>query len=710
MIKNNYFLLLIIGLLVVSSCDEDDYYDVPDDLKGNIVQVLETKGNFSHMLKALKRSGYEKPLSASSYTLFAPTDEAFDAFLKEKGYGSVDDIPEAELKSLVQHHILSNAYSWRVILEQGLSGLVSPDDPKEHIITPKKPTLCYKPPVVETFEEKEYTVWKGRKFLPFFNPEFFLEPGDYNFFYPDTEYTTFNVANAAITGLDQGALNGIIHEVDHVLDPLPTIGDVIYNDDQFSLFKELTDRFLEYQYNYQATQEANKDNTGDIDSLFNKKHEGIISFAHDELDGVFQFGIDVPGGVKFNHTAFVPKNDVLQAYLNETFLKFYGSVEDIPDEAIRTLLNAHLVGARRSIGILPSDMEGGFSTNNGDNVKVPKTDVFMARWTNNGPFYGMKKVIQPNAFSSVIGDLFFNPDYSVLLKMMASTDLQILVSDPTHEYTFLAPDNDAFEKAGIRYDEARKVFFIKHPVSGEDVRLNSTQLKDILELHFISKEIEKVDRVIYESSIDGQNYLGLVPTGSHTFNVISGGSQEQGVTISNRISGTRKAENGTVYAVDQVLLPAQKSITQLLLEPGGPYEHFGNVLRKAGMVVGTSIPLLASGNFTVLVPTQEALDAYDLPDNRVDLEEFLRYFFVQGKQVYADRSIDGEFQTMRVDKEKTTANNRFFHKLRIVSDAHGALSVTDGAGNVSTIADSDNSNVISQGIAVHLIDKILLSK
>lgn len=64
---------------------------------------------FSEFRKILDMTGYASFLSAyGAYTLFAPTNDAIDVYLQDKGYTSVDQVDVDELKNLVRFHLLSD--------------------------------------------------------------------------------------------------------------------------------------------------------------------------------------------------------------------------------------------------------------------------------------------------------------------------------------------------------------------------------------------------------------------------------------------------------------------------------------------------------------------------------------------------------------------------------------------------------------------------
>lgn len=99
-------LLILAGLW--GCIEEKLVYNTTTDV--NMTTYLEERPDqFSQLRKVLDLSGTATFLNAyGAYTLFAPTDDAFDSFLQEKGVSSVEDLSTDDLKGLVRFHLLSD--------------------------------------------------------------------------------------------------------------------------------------------------------------------------------------------------------------------------------------------------------------------------------------------------------------------------------------------------------------------------------------------------------------------------------------------------------------------------------------------------------------------------------------------------------------------------------------------------------------------------
>src|SRR5687767_12657968 len=92
-------ILLVISCLLLVNCRKkqwEEYYDRPENLEPPIYQTLQSKGNFTSLIACIDKAGYKDILSKSGYwTLFAPTDEAFDKYFKERNISGISGLDDA---------------------------------------------------------------------------------------------------------------------------------------------------------------------------------------------------------------------------------------------------------------------------------------------------------------------------------------------------------------------------------------------------------------------------------------------------------------------------------------------------------------------------------------------------------------------------------------------------------------------------------------
>ncbi|WP_425657269.1 fasciclin domain-containing protein [Tenacibaculum ascidiaceicola] len=100
------FLGLFLSFGLLTSCSDDDpVIEKPKD----IVDVAVADSNLSVLVAALQRADLVSALQADGpYTVFAPTDAAFQALLDSNdSWNSLDDIPVETLKSVLLFHVIS---------------------------------------------------------------------------------------------------------------------------------------------------------------------------------------------------------------------------------------------------------------------------------------------------------------------------------------------------------------------------------------------------------------------------------------------------------------------------------------------------------------------------------------------------------------------------------------------------------------------------
>jgi uncharacterized surface protein with fasciclin (FAS1) repeats len=99
-------LIAFIALLATSCNDDDNNNPTPED---NIITGVASKNaNLSILVDALGKAGLASTLQGTGpYTVFAPTNDAFKAFLTANGFSSLDAVPVATLKQILLNHVVS---------------------------------------------------------------------------------------------------------------------------------------------------------------------------------------------------------------------------------------------------------------------------------------------------------------------------------------------------------------------------------------------------------------------------------------------------------------------------------------------------------------------------------------------------------------------------------------------------------------------------
>jgi len=236
------FLLLLVTSLLLVQCRKkalDDYYGRPDTLEQPVYQILNAKGNFKHYLAVVDKGGYKNTLSAAGYwTVFAPHDSAFQAYFAANSLSGVEALDSAKCRSLVTYSLVYNAFKEERLPDyQSNTGWLENNAFRRRTanytgIYDGTNTAGSPIKVISSNRNNTGTFFyvdadNNNKHLPYFMSGFFtsksLTATDYNYFYPATTYTGFNVADAQVTQKDIPAENGIIYVVNREITALPNM-------------------------------------------------------------------------------------------------------------------------------------------------------------------------------------------------------------------------------------------------------------------------------------------------------------------------------------------------------------------------------------------------------------------------------------------------------------------------------------------------------
>lgn len=107
MIKTSMMLFLG-GLLMTAfgcSSDSDSSSSTPDN---TITGIASRTSNLSTLVRALQRTNLANTLKgAGPFTVFAPTNDAFNTFLTANGYTDINAVPVAALKEILLNHVVN---------------------------------------------------------------------------------------------------------------------------------------------------------------------------------------------------------------------------------------------------------------------------------------------------------------------------------------------------------------------------------------------------------------------------------------------------------------------------------------------------------------------------------------------------------------------------------------------------------------------------
>lgn len=97
-----------ISLLLISCSQEDDV----NAKKTTISGFVQSQNNLSILGIALNRTNLLATLDGETkYTLFAPTNEAFNSFLSDNGFANINAVPTTLLREILLNHVITQVKS-----------------------------------------------------------------------------------------------------------------------------------------------------------------------------------------------------------------------------------------------------------------------------------------------------------------------------------------------------------------------------------------------------------------------------------------------------------------------------------------------------------------------------------------------------------------------------------------------------------------------
>lgn len=731
-----FFFLVTMTLFFACQKKFDKFYERPDTLDQPIYQQLQAKGKFGQFLKLIDKAGYKQTLSTAGYwTLFAPHDSAVTVYLTQNNIASVDAIDSASARKIVTYCLVYNAFKQERIADfQSNLGWVENSSFKRRTANY---TGIYDAvnltgvPIKAIASNRNNTgtffyvdADNNNKFIPIFETGFMtgktLTATDYNYFYPTSTYTGFNVADAKVVEKDIPAENGVIHVVDRVITALPSIDQYIGSNPNYSEFKKLMDRFLvSYVFNQTVSQNY-KNIYGTATDIYTKVFVPNLAFSPNNENFLKLQDND---GQSDTYTMFVPENAALLDFINNVLLEHYPSVESLPVNIIYDFMNAHMWRT----AVWPTKFASTFNSVGEEARFNPSTDITDKKVLSNGIFYGTSKVQDANVFSSVYGKAYLNPAYSMMTGLL-NLDLKFQISNINQKYTLFLVSNDALNAAGYRADptvsnNVNEQWRYTPPNGGADIVGLSAlvRLQRILNMHVIpGRDITSVTADGVALSYSGE----FIKYGNDQ--IKAAGNSDAG-TVANVVD-KKTAKNGTVYYLDRILEFSEKTIGKHIEALGSPaaspYNLFWQYLKSSPIYTVSSGNILqvASGSFyTFFIPDNaailEAVNAGYLPGtgtapNKVPLfnptlaadkekvSNFIYYHILNKKNIATDGEESGTFETIfkfpNGDPSTIFVNNSTPNSI-ILND------MMSRSANVTV----QSSNQLSNRCTIHLINNYL---
>lgn len=408
------------------------------------------------------------------------------------------------------------------------------------------------------------------------------------------------------------------------------------------------------------------------------------------------------------YTVFAPTNEAFEALLGTIGQT---SLDDIPLNVLERLLKYHVIS---TAALMSTDLTDGqmaatiLSANdkitvdinssimiNNATVTIPNIEA------SNGIVHVVNSVLVPQLELSIVNTIvepaYFNKNFSLLTAAVVKADLLTTLTNPEANLTLFAPNNDAFNAAGIT------------SIDG----LSANDLTPILTYHVLGSQVFGNGLPATGSAIEtlgGNFYLSINSNGAF----INGLTKITTATLSG---DALDYNNGVVHLINRTILPASKNVVEIAVaaSQASSGAQFGQLVAALTAVENApgaaDLITILSGNgpFTVFAPTDAAFSALYTLAGVADfnalvaavgigtIEAVLKYHVLDGRVFSTDlpnlssstvTSLGGTF-TLNLSSLTITD-----------TDAALSLGTTD-----ASIVDTDIKG--TNGV-IHVINKVLL--
>lgn len=266
-------IMVMAAACLIESCnlnDEwDNYYEnAPEQTGKNVLNLISENENYSHFYNALVENGFETLLAKNQYfTVFVPVNSAFDG---------LPEYTDEEWTGILGFHII------------------------------------YTKLLSHEFSDMDLLTTMG-KYLK-------MKKG------ADNEVMIFE-STVNMDRVDNYCRNGVIHEIDRLLVPMPNIYEFIMDlDSSFSILQDfilsMDERFIDYE----RSERIGVDNNG------NAIYDTVWKTENHFLDHVAGLNTESKA-----YTGFIPRNDHVREALGLVG-DYFGNIEDLDEEAYGQLL------------------------------------------------------------------------------------------------------------------------------------------------------------------------------------------------------------------------------------------------------------------------------------------------------------------------------------------------------------------------------------
>ncbi|MDW7692521.1 fasciclin domain-containing protein [Flammeovirgaceae bacterium SG7u.111] len=574
-------LFLLFSLTILSACNDEEDDMPPEEPKVFIADVVGDDNRFTTLLAALNQADLASTFAAEgTFTVFAPTDEAFEAYLTKKGLTADQLLASDQLDEILKYHVVSGTAAMSTDLTNGAVPTLNGDafvNVNNGVIINGIATVTQADVetdngIIHVIDNVLEPASGSIVEIAVGNPNFstlvsllqkydlvdaLSADGPYTVFAPTNE--AFKAIETAIEGKSDAEIKDIL--LFHVIGARAFSSDLSSTDfatlnARKPLSVDLSSGItLNNQLNVQPASANILATNGVIHvvdevllpkrtvvdvALYNESFSSLVAaLTKAELVETLDMAENI--------TVFAPTNTALDAAIQS--LGFSG-VDDptLTKEALTPILTYHVLGL--DAPALSSDLVDGkfYPTLNGGAIKfdangldlvdandnmIPLNAGLLDIEESNGVVHVIDGVLLPPSKNIVEVALGLNPEFSTLVSLLQRVSLEELLDDEG-PFTVFAPTNKAFEDLGINPDD-----------------LTDAQLTEILSYHVVSGRAFSTDL----SNGDVQTLLTdakvTVEIGSGVV-LKDGNNDSPDATV---IIPNVQATNGVIHAIDKVILP-----------------------------------------------------------------------------------------------------------------------------------------------------------
>ncbi|HDR50041.1 MAG TPA: hypothetical protein ENN90_00260 [Mariniphaga anaerophila] len=739
MIRKNWIALLVVTIttLLIGCREEQDKFVRPEWLAGKVyTQILEIP-ELSTFTRCIELTGYDEILDISgSYTVFAPSNEAFNTFFANNpNYNSVDDISLTELNRLVKYHIVQNPWTKKQLRRLDIYGWIDTLDLGNNLPRGfKRETLLlednqkygvkWRPGSGATVTDTLDSDWTrrvatdSRKYVPIFYSDYFkindISTDDFQFYFdrPFDGANDLYFAGAKIISDEIFAENGFVYMIDKVVCPLRNAYQIINNgtDNQsFSRFRNLINEFSEFDYNQQKTNEqAGVDLGLQVDSLFDLTFPDLTFDLTNESTNppVGTYGLPGNVTVRYHHGLVAPTDEAFENFVSE-FIQTpggWGTLEGTPNNIKRIIANTHM----SQYEIFPTAFEKGFTNGEADVVTIDESDIIHKEFGSNCSFIGVNKAIVPRAFSSVTGPVYLRRGYSKIMYAIEEAGILPMLKKRNKNYLFFVEsDFNTSVDSSLIYSAVTNRFSVILKGGGgvfTEFRLTRASLRNLLLSHIADYQPKGLARKEFIPNLAGTYLIVNNETGEVSGTAPTTEGYQGNTIVPEFPQALSIADNGTTYDIQNWF---SFSNTRIYSQISGKFPKFHALLQKAGLSLDKQSRysfITESDYYTVFVPSEEAIEEANLNALPIDeLRQILQLHFVQGDIIFTDGNKTPKYyETMRID-EKSTQYSTVYTKI-FIEPGIDKIQIINKNGLVHAEANESETTNILSGILLETTD------